>query len=189
MNERGFTLVELMATILIIGVVMAITIPNVTGIFNQGKVTTYGEDAKKLKNSAEYLYRGDGSIDRLVDDGDCIVFSFKYLDNDEFSPPYGGIYLETRSFVVVKKENKRLKYYVQLLELLPEGGVRGYDLVDVNNLDDDGYMDELGEFNDETGFVDVDSYKDVASRNNLRGTTNFTRSGIGCSNINRVYTP
>ena len=30
MNERGFTLVELMATILIIGIVMAITIPNVT---------------------------------------------------------------------------------------------------------------------------------------------------------------
>ena len=42
MNERGFTLVELMATILIIGVVMAVTIPNVTGIFNQGKITTYG---------------------------------------------------------------------------------------------------------------------------------------------------
>ena len=90
MNERGFTLVELMATILIIGVVMAVTIPNVTGIFNQGKLTTYGEDAKKLRNTAEYLYRGDSSIDRLVDNGDCIVFSFKYLDNDEFKPPYGG---------------------------------------------------------------------------------------------------
>ena len=97
MNERGFTLVELMATILIIGIVMAITIPNVTGIFNQGKATTYGEDAKKLRNSAEYLYRGDSSIERLIDNGDCIVFSFKYLDNDEYKPPYGGYYLETKT--------------------------------------------------------------------------------------------
>ena len=189
MNERGFTLVELMATILIIGVVMAVTIPNVTGIFNQGKITTYGEDAKKLRNSAEYLYRGDGSIDRLVDDGDCIVFSFKYLDNDEFKPPYGGYYLDTRSFVVVKKENKRLRYFIQLLEFLPDGGVRGYKLTDVLNLDGGGYMDKLGEFNDDSGFVDVNSYKDAATRNNLKTTSNFTSSGINCNNINRVYTP
>ena len=141
MNERGFTLVELMATILIIGVVMAITIPNVTGIFNQGKLTTYGEDAKKLRNTAEYLYRGDSSIDRLVDNGDCIVFSFKYLDNDEFKPPYGGYYLDTKSFVVVKKENKRLRYFIQLLEFLPDGGVRGYKLTDVLILDGSGFMD------------------------------------------------
>ena len=33
--KKGFTLVELLATLLIIGVVMGITIPNVTGIFNQ----------------------------------------------------------------------------------------------------------------------------------------------------------
>ena len=189
MNERGFTLVELMATILIIGVVMAITIPNVTGIFNQGKLTTYGEDAKKLRNTAEYLYRGDSSIDRLVDNGDCIVFSFKYLDNDEFKPPYGGYYLDTKSFVVVKKENNRLRYFVQLLEFLPEGGVRGYKLTDVLNLDGSGYMDKIGEFNDANSFVDVDLYKDAANRNNLKSSSNFTSVGIGCSNINRVYTP
>lgn len=189
MNERGFTLVELMATILIIGVVMAITIPNVTGIFNQGKLTTYGEDAKKLRNTAEYLYRGDSSIDRLVDDGDCIVFSFKYLDNDEYKPPYGGYYLETKSFVVVKKENKRLRYFVQLLEFLPEGGVRGYKLTDILNLDGSGYMDKIGEFNDANSFADVDLYKDAANRNNLKTSGNFTSVGIGCSNINRVYTP
>ena len=189
MNEIGFTLVELMATILIIGIVMAITIPNVTGIFNQGKATTYGEDAKKLRNSAEYLYRGDSSIERLIDNGDCIVFSFKYLDNDEYKPPYGGYYLETKSFVVVKKESNRLRYFVQLLEFLPEGGVRGYKLVDVLNLDGKGYMEKLGEFNDDSIFVNVDSYKAAASKNNLKSTSNFTSSGVGCTNINRVYTP
>ena len=106
MNNKGFTLIELLATLLIIGVVMGITIPNITGIFNQGKITTYAEDAKKMKTSAEYLFRGDTSITRPNANGDCVAISLKYLDNDEFKPPYGGIYLETESFIFIKKKNK-----------------------------------------------------------------------------------
>ena len=185
MNNKGFTLIELLATLLIIGVVMGITIPNITGIFNQGKITTYAEDAKKLRTSAEYLFRGDTSVVRPVAEGDCIAISLKYLDNSEFKPPYGGIYLETKSFVIIKKHNKRYYYYVQLIEKLPESGYRGFRLVETTNLEGDEYFNRIGEFANEDGFVDLKDY--ITTPNTLKNHSNV--SGASCNVVLKVYTP
>ena len=185
MNNKGFTLIELLATLLIIGVVMGITIPNITGIFNQGKITTYAEDAKKMKTSAEYLFRGDTSITRPNANGDCVAISLKYLDNDEFKPPYGGIYLETESFIVIKKQDKRYYYYVQLVESLPDGGYRGFKLIESTRLDGDGYFNSVGEFGDRTQFADLKDY--IVNFNSLKDHSNL--SGVGCSSVLKVYTP
>lgn len=184
MNQKGFTLVELLATLLIIGVVMGITIPNVTGIFNQGKITTYAEDAKKMRTSAEYMFRGNNEITKPVENNECIVVSLKYLNNEEYKAPYGGKYLDNKSFVVIRKVNtatvKKYYYYVQLIEQLPDGGYRGFQLVDATLLDADGYFDRVNEFSTDT-FVDVSGY--VSNPNGLN------LNSINCSRVLKVYTP
>lgn len=185
LDNKGFTLVELMATLILISVVMAITIPNVTGIFNQGKVTTYAEDAKKLKTSSEYVLRGNSSITKPKDNGDCIAMSLAYLDNDEFNPPYGGNYLDTESFVVIKKYNKKYYYYVQLIESLPDGGYRGFKLLDATNLDGDGYFDRVGEYTSLSTFADLNDY--ITNPNGLKSHSNL--NGIGCTAVLKIYTP
>ena len=88
MNQKGFTLVELLATLLIIGVVMGVTIPNVTGIFNQNKVTTYAEDAKKLRTSAEYMFRGNSAVTKPVANNDCIAIHHIKAFNLDFNQVY-----------------------------------------------------------------------------------------------------
>lgn len=192
MNQKGFTLVELLATLLIIGVVMGITIPNVTGIFNQNKVTTYAEDAKKLRTSAEYMFRGNSSVTKPVANNDCIAISLKYLDNDEYKPPYGGTYLETMSYVIVRKVNtsseKKYYYYVQLIESLPDYGYRGFKIVDAKNLDAGGYFDRVSEFGDTGGFADLKNY--VTNPDSLR-TSSPQKSFIDsvCDKVLKVYTP
>ena len=192
LNQKGFTLIELMATLLIIAVVMGITIPNVTGIFNQGKVTTYAEDAKKLRTSAEYMFRGDNTVVKPTNNGECIAISLAYLDNDEYNPPYGGRYLQTKSFIIVKmnvtnsggRDIRKYSYHVQLIESLPDYGYRGFRLVDASLLDGDGYFDMVGEFGDADGFADLTNY--IANPNSLKSHGNL---GSLCSSVLKVYTP
>ena len=64
MNNKAFTLVELLATLAILSVIMIIAIPNVIGILEKNKNTTYVEDAKKLVALADYEFTRDDSIKR-----------------------------------------------------------------------------------------------------------------------------
>ena len=59
LNRQGFTLVELLAALVILALLMAAAVPNVIGMINRNKATSYIEDAKKLAARAEYLMRGD----------------------------------------------------------------------------------------------------------------------------------
>ena len=55
-NQKGFTLVVLLAVMVILGIMMAIAMPNVTGILNKNRASIYVEDAKKLATTAEYKF-------------------------------------------------------------------------------------------------------------------------------------
>lgn len=47
-NNKGFTLVEILAMLLVLGIIVAITIPNITGILSGQKENVYIEDAYGL---------------------------------------------------------------------------------------------------------------------------------------------
>ncbi len=115
-NKKGFTLVELLATLVILGLLTVIAAPNIIGILTNTKLNTYISDANKLQTLAEYKFRSDSKITR-PQDGQCIVLTMNYLGTSEFkNPPYGGTYSTDKSFVVIKKESNEYKYYVQIME-------------------------------------------------------------------------
>ena len=87
-NKNGFTLVELLAVIILLGVIVAIAAPNILGVFNQNKKNLYctkiailetdaikwGEDNLSLLptisgsqtyESADFTIK----VQRLIDDG------------------------------------------------------------------------------------------------------------------------
>ena len=181
MNSKGFTLIELLAVMVILGIIMAATIPNIMGISNQNKITAYAEDAKKLKNTAEYKFRGDNTIDKPKTNGDCVVANLKFLDNSEFdSPPNNGKYLKRHSYVIMKKENNQYEYYVQLIEELPDSeGYRGIKIINAKELESDKYLDKVSDGSSRSEYFEILSTT----------TPDMVKSNVavGCTNILRIY--
>lgn len=116
-NNKGFTLVELLGSMVILGLLMIMVVPNIVGILSKNKEKTYKEDAKKLVEVAKYKISMGKDVKPPNGNNKCVVMGLGYLDNSEFAnPPNGGCYDVTRSFVVVKLENHHYVYYVQLVE-------------------------------------------------------------------------
>ena len=184
-NKKGFTLVELLASLVILGVIMAVAVPNVVGILNRNRASTYIEDAKKLSTTAEYKFRSDNTLQKPTTNGQCIAISLKYLDNSEFNnPPYGGKYLEQESFVIMKKENNSYKYYVQLIEEMPNGskGWRGISLASTDTLYEDNYEEKI------INFSKSHDIANLGKDNSSKVQTYINSKGTGCSSILKVYT-
>ena len=53
-NSLGFTLIELIATITILGIIMLIAVPNVISVVTKNKNQTYVNDARKFVTLAKY---------------------------------------------------------------------------------------------------------------------------------------
>ncbi len=171
LNNRGFTLIELLATMVILAAIMVIAVPNVMGILNNSKATTYVDDAKKLLSLAEYKLRADPS--KQPAKNACVVMTLDYLDNSEFkNAPNGGTYDKKGSYVVVKKtsdgENASFQYYVTLDEAMDDGhrGIKNKTYSDLYSKD----ASELVENGSSSGML---AYSNAASSN-------------GCSRVERV---
>ena len=182
-NKKGFTLGELLATIVILGLIMVVAVPNVMGILDKNRSSTYVTDAKKLATLAEYQVRSGGNTVQKPSTNNCIVLTLSYLDNSEFEdPPNGGDYLKQVSFVVVKKEGNELKYYVQLVENF-KSTFRGVPLVEASKLSEDGATNNL-----------VDNFKkadiNVGSIPDKIRFVDFARkfnSRFSCNSVTAIY--
>lgn len=125
MNQKGFTLVEILATLVVLAILMAITVPNITGIIASNKQSVGKEDVGKMVSGVRArIKRKDASYPKAKDA--CNIFTLDYIDmNDDFKKAVnGGEYSRTESFVVVAKRkiggyssNKyEYKYYVRMVE-------------------------------------------------------------------------
>lgn len=81
MNSKGFTLVELLAVIVILGIIMAFTYPNVVSLIEKNKNDNY-EQLKESIESAAKSYISDYRYEISVD-GTSIkkVGSYEITDN------------------------------------------------------------------------------------------------------------
>lgn len=71
MNKKGFTLVELILVVVIIGIISAITIPSIMNALSESK-TTGGETVEKLLETNLELYNTDNKEDLwCLEDSNC----------------------------------------------------------------------------------------------------------------------
>ena len=77
-NDKGFTLVELLAVIVIMGILMMVAIPAITRTIENSRKDTFVDIAKSYANAARNMWTTDnltcnGVVSSAVDDGDYYI--------------------------------------------------------------------------------------------------------------------
>ena len=150
MNKKGFTLTELIATIVILGILMTVAIPNVLSIIERNKALNMIEDAKKFITEVEYLVKRDTTIE-LPANYEGTVISLKYLKSKTNSnlddSPY-NIKYNDNSFVLIAKKAGSYTYYATLTAIETKPGTnqiksnsRGIKLQNMANLNSKDYSE------------------------------------------------
>ena len=137
MNNKGFTLVELLAMLVVLGILMAVSIPNITGILANNKLNVMRADATKMVDTAKIKFSSIKESKRPTS-GKCIVYALNALNDsgDINTGPNGGQYLQYDSFVVIVREAHKYQYYVRLLEK-KDSKIIGMNLVKREKLSED----------------------------------------------------
>ena len=92
MNNKGFTLVELLAVIVVIGILSALAVVSYNSLIGSGKKGLYKNYENTLKGGAQnYFIDNTGDIPAI---GETIVLSYQTLLDkkyiEEFKDPNGG---------------------------------------------------------------------------------------------------
>lgn len=182
MNKKAFTLVELLASLVILGVLMLVAVPTVTSLINDNRAETYLEDAKRFVSNVEYSLKTNTNIN-LPTKNNCIIISLEYLESPDFdNSPSGGEYDAKKSFVVVKNINDSYEYSVRLIESLKTKGYRGVKLAKYKDLSGKNAQEKV------VGLKESETFSiDSSLINTYNSNKSYITSATSCNNISSAY--
>ena len=146
MNNKGFTLTELLVTLVVLAIISAITIPNIMGILEDNRINVTIEDANKMYETVKSL-EATKKIEKPTDENSCVAVTLKYLDKeDNFkTTANNGTYDKDNSYVIIKKTTNgdtiKYEYYITLIEDA-DGQKSGLVNADYSILSKNSYEDE-----------------------------------------------
>ena len=162
LNKSGFTLVELLASVVILAIMLGVAIPNITEVMKKQRNHVYVEDGKRFATQARTIMNKDTSIRKEA--GTC--FSLNFLDNGDFDEaPNGGIYLKDLSYIRYGGKDAKNNdiYELTLIECVNcEKGKKyeNYNNVDIRGLSKVSY----------SALVDTDDYNSLIKTGNALNT-------------------
>lgn len=116
-NDKGFTLVEVIAVIVILGIILIIAVPAVSDYIVNSRKSSYISNVKAYLETvrAEYEMKYYGSL--LYDDEIMIVpIELVELEQGDGGKTPFGVYEEERNYVVIVPERKTYQYYANFLD-------------------------------------------------------------------------
>lgn len=117
MRKKGFTLVELLASITILALLALIAIPAISKQIKNGKSDLYNSQIENIKSAA--LAWGTDNLFKLPEDDTCITVTLGYLkdggyiDSSVINPKNNEEFSNTETFVNIKKEQNQYVYEVK----------------------------------------------------------------------------
>lgn len=117
-KQKGFTLVELLAVIVVLAIILAIAIPSVLGVINNSKDGSFRSSARMMVSSAKTVVASKFGID-IPTKPNSLYVAIQEIEMDfEGKTPYGDSWDKANSKVYVTTEgdatHKRIVYYVSL---------------------------------------------------------------------------
>ena len=151
-NSKGFTLVEVLATLIVLGVVSTMVMPKIFDYINSSRDNIYVQDAKKMISLAQYNMGASSTDIEKPNDGEIVIFTLNYLAGNDFrNPPNGGSYMMDASFVAVTYSLAEDKYYFagMLVEKIDDKGLNGVRLSTEESINNSKYKDLISGFSDD----------------------------------------
>ena len=106
-EEKGFTLIELVVVVLIIGILAAALIPSVLGRIEEARMSRYHSDVDAIATAARMYFVDEGFWPKLGD-----LYTYGITD---FEDPWGGKY------TVTGDGSKTSDYVISVSDKAPEG--------------------------------------------------------------------
>ena len=191
MNNKGFTMIELLASMVLLSILMLVAVPTVLNMMDQTRRKTVINDAGKFVSAVEYKLKNNNNyIKKPRANGECIVITLGYLDlGNEFNEgPHGGIYSLDDSYVIVQYDTsnspttgpRKYKFYVTLVENYKGETYYGlflYPYDKLTNKGSDAYVDGFKKSNLLSTVISAPDTKLKGSR-----ITNFDNKTVGGAN-------
>lgn len=178
MKNKGFTLTEVLATLVVLGILMLIAIPNISGMMKKQRVNQLISDSTNMIETAKIKVSKDRYL-KKPNVGECIIYPLDYLnDNGNIEKgPNGGSYDQFESFVVYTRIGNRYEYYVRLIENYNDKKY-GIEYKDINTIKDLG-MNGIEEIETNLGLTMDDTNSTAIAK--LNGKISM------CSSIKQYY--
>ena len=104
MNNKGFTLIEILAVLVILSMAALIVVPNIHKTVDQTKDTSFASNAKIITSKANGMYKQEKYKNNTNIFIENKIYLKDIVDINNISDPYGGEFDKEKSFVEFKNE-------------------------------------------------------------------------------------